>query len=406
MRSKVQALGFTGMTLLALSLVPKPTLAACPNFGECGINGTTYGPGFSVACTYTGCIGVKGTSNSSGAGSSGGAGVWGESDNSYGVLGTTSTTNSGLAGVYGVASTTTGQAAGVHGQSYSQNSAGVIGVSQPASGTSGYGVFGRSTGDGGSGVYGISTSTSGSGVYGTNTTGYWNSVGVQGVAYNGVIGSSSYVGGAGVSGGGLDTTSVNYGIFGYTASTSGYAGYFMGRTRVIGDFDVSGTLSKSAGTFKIDHPLDPANKYLSHSFVESSEVLNLYTGTAQLDAKGETWVTMPAWFDALNKDFRYQLTAIKAPGPNLHIAEELHRNRFKIGGGQPGSKVSWQVTGVRHDPYIEMNPVIVEQEKSAAERGKYIFPRGYGLPESKSLAAEHKARIVMPKQIQQRQPSL
>src|SRR5262249_38122795 len=50
------------------------------------------------------------------------------------------------------------------------------------------------------------------------------------------------------------------------------AGFFSGNVQV------SGTLSKSAGTFKIDHPLDPANKYLNHSLVESPEMLNVYAG--------------------------------------------------------------------------------------------------------------------------------
>ena len=42
-----------------------------------------------------------------------------------------------------------------------------------------------------------------------------------------------------------------------------------------------------------------------------------------LDDKGEAEIDLPDWFGALNKDFRYQLTAIGAPGPNLYIAEEI-----------------------------------------------------------------------------------
>ena len=55
----------------------------------------------------------------------------------------------------------------------------------------------------------------------------------------------------------------------------------------IGDVDVTGTLTKSAGSFKIDHPLDPENKYLSHSFVESPDMMNIYNGNVVLDATGE-----------------------------------------------------------------------------------------------------------------------
>jgi hypothetical protein len=45
-----------------------------------------------------------------------------------------------------------------------------------------------------------------------------------------------------------------------------------------GDLYASGMITKSSGSFKIDHPLDPANKYLSHSFVESPDMMNIYNG--------------------------------------------------------------------------------------------------------------------------------
>ena len=50
---------------------------------------------------------------------------------------------------------------------------------------------------------------------------------------------------------------------------------------------------------------------------------NVYDGVIELDNKGEAKVQLPEWFSALNKDYRYQLTAIGAPGPNLYIAEEI-----------------------------------------------------------------------------------
>ena len=86
-------------------------------------------------------------------------------------------------------------------------------------------------------------------------------------------------------------------------------------------------------------------------------MMNIYNGNVTLDDKGEATVQMPDYFQALNQDFRYQLTAIGAPGPNLYIAEEIANNQFKIAGGQPGSKVSWQVTGIRHDPYSQQQAV-------------------------------------------------
>ena len=205
----------------------------------------------------------------------------------------------------------------------------------------------------GNALHGISGSTTASGVYGENTA--------QGF---GVAGRSN--------GGGTA-------VFGDNTNTSGYAGYFNGNVRVVYN------LSKGGGSFQIDHPLDPANKYLYHSFVESPDMMNIYNGNVTLDERGEAWVQLPDWFQALNGDYRYQLTAIGAPGPNLYVAEEIRDNRFKIAGGTPGMKVSWQVTGVRHDPYAQRYRIPVEQDKPDNERGKYLHPELYGQPESKRV---------------------
>src|SRR5206468_240048 len=131
------------------------------------------------------------------------------------------------------------------------------------------------------------------------------------------------------------------------------------------------------------------NKYLLHSFVESPDMKNIYDGTTTLNAHGQAVVELPDWFDALNKDFRYQLTAIGAPGPNLYIAEEISGNQFKIAGGQPGMKVSWQVTATRQDAWANAHRIPVEQAKSVEERGSYIHPELFGQPESKSLQRVH-----------------
>lgn len=146
----------------------------------------------------------------------------------------------------------------------------------------------------------------------------------------------------------------------------------------------------AAGTTQIDHPLDPANKYLNQSTVESPDMKTIYDGIATLDAKGEVWVAMPSYFQSLNQDFRYQLTPIGAPGRDLYIAQEIQNNRFKIAGGKAGMKVSWQVTGIRHDPYAVQNPVTVEQNKPANEKGKYLHPAEYGQPETMGIGYEQR----------------
>jgi hypothetical protein len=178
----------------------------------------------------------------------------------------------------------------------------------------------------------------------------------------------------------------------YAGSTAGNTAYLANASyaaEFFGNVYISGTLSKTAGSFKIDHPLDPANKYLTHSFVESPDMKNIYDGVAALDANGEAVVKLPAWFEALNQDFRYQLTSIGAPGPNLYIAEEVSGNHFKIAGGVRNGKVSWQVTGTRHDVYANAHRIPVEEDKPANLRGTYISAVEHNQPPEKS---EHLAR--------------
>jgi hypothetical protein len=132
---------------------------------------------------------------------------------------------------------------------------------------------------------------------------------------------------------------------------------------VFGNVTIDGTLTASEKDFRIEHPLDPENKWLYHSCIESSERLNTYSGNVILDENGEATVEFPDWFEAINTDFRYQLTAIGGPSPTLHIAEKMKNNRFKIGGGCPGLEVSWQITCVRNDKYAREHPYKVERNK-------------------------------------------
>jgi hypothetical protein len=316
--------------------------------------------------------GVRGISNS-------GAGMEGFTSSGVGVRGSTSSGVAGVAGIgtfFGVAGDSPGGMAvsgvsssgfGVRG--FSVSNFGVVGVSTTSTGASGistsgagasglsvsgFGVTGRSTS--GTGVSG--TSTSGTGVTGSSST-----------SGSGVSGSSTS--GAGVSG----TSTTGTGVFGRGPFFS-----FRG-----GVFDGGITVFNGLKLFKIDHPLDPENRYLLHTCVESSEMKNVYDGVARLDEDGSAWVELPEWFDALNGDFRYQLTAVGGSAPDLHVAEELSENRFKIGGGQGGMKVCWQVTGSRKDPSAAAHPFEVEQEKREEERGRYLEPGLYDAPEEQRV---------------------
>ena len=169
-------------------------------------------------------------------------------------------------------------------------------------------------------------------------------------------------------------------VHGIASSLPGsYAGWFDGDVRV------TGRLLKMLSLFQIDHPLDPANKYLEHAAIESPEMKNIYDGVAVLDEMGEAIIELPEWFEALNENFRYQLTAVGGPAPNLHIASEIKENHFSLAGGPAGIKVCWQVTGTRCDPWAKANPMEVEVEKPGSERGTYLYPELHGISKKKGL---------------------
>lgn len=144
------------------------------------------------------------------------------------------------------------------------------------------------------------------------------------------------------------------------------------------------TWASGTKSFQIDHPLDPANKYLLHAAVESPDVKNIYDGTIVTDQTGAATVTLPDYFEALNRDFRYQLTCIGQFAQAI-IASEVAENRFTIQTDKPHVKVSWQVTGIRHDAYMQAHPMVVERDKLENERGSYQHPELFNQPEEKSL---------------------
>jgi hypothetical protein len=208
-----------------------------------------------------------------------------------------------------------------------------------------------------------------------------------------VDGRATGTDGVGVAGVAHNGTSA-YGVLG--VSSSGYAGYFFGKVHV------AGTLSKSAGSFKIDHPLNPANQYLYHSFVESPDMMNIYNGNVALDSKGEAVIALPDWFGALNKDFRYQLTCIGGFA-QVYVAEKVKNNRFKIAGGTAGLEVSWQVTGIRQDAYANAHRIPVEEMKTDKERGYYLHPDLFGQPEEKGTEwANHPEMMKEMKEMKER----
>lgn len=228
---------------------------------------------------------------------------------------------------------------------------------------------------------------------------YGHAEGNTAVLSYGVLGNSYSTNNSynmGVFGEGGGGTTNNYGIYGVDYGESGsnysiavygdnqgnasnnYAGYFDG------DVEVTGTLSKGGGSFKIDHPDDPANKYLSHSFVESPDMMNVYNGNVTTNADGKAEVTLPDYFKSLNRDFRYQLTVIGSFAQAI-VSEEIDGNQFTIKTDKPNVKVSWQVTGIRKDKWAQENRIVPVQEKKGVEKGKYLHPEVHSRSEEEGL---------------------
>jgi hypothetical protein len=285
--------------------------------------------------------------------------------------------NFGTAGVMGESSGTGGVGVLAYASNPSGNGPAAVAMSQG----NGEGLVASS--ENGNGVKASTDATSGTnaGVYGFVPSWGTGQIGVRG------LGSAPTA--IGVKGEASDTSGT--GVRAEASGTSGTAlravasGSATQAATFIGNVNVLGTLSKTSGTFKIDHPLDPANQYLLHSFVESPDMKNVYDGVVTTDGRGFATVRMPDWFDALNRDFRYQLTVIGRSFARAIVWEELSHDRFTIRTDEPRVKVSWQVTGIRDDAWARAHPLKVEQPKRGAERGRYLYPELFGKPRSRAI---------------------
>lgn len=379
-------------------------------------SGTSYGGYFSSSSSSgTGVYGLA--SNSSGTT----YGVSGRSDGEYGR------------GVYGRATTESGLTYGVYGQSDSIGGRGVFGISMAGSGQS-YGVEGFTASSSGRGINGYaaslsgttyggyfeSVSSSGYGVYGKG-----GSYGVRGygtesasTSYGGYFQGSSQTG-AGIfawasnlDGGasgviGYGDGEIGIGVFGQarngTTNFTTYGGYFVSNADsgigaygfgdhyglygrqgsfAAGSYGVYANADLGASgykSFRIDHPFDPKNRYLLHYSTESPTPQNFYSGNVVTDGSGYAWVRLPDYFEAINTDYKYQLTVIGKDFAQAIVSEEISGNRFQIRTNVPRIKVSWRVEAERHDLYAREHPARDVLEKSGEERGKYQMPELYGI---------------------------
>ena len=156
---------------------------------------------------------------------------------------------------------------------------------------------------------------------------------------------------------------------------------------IIKDLFVTGSKS-----FYIDHPSDPANKYLRHNCMEGPKPYNVYQGTIAFDQNGEAKVSLPDYFEDLNIDYVYQLTCVGGYAP-IFVSEEIKDNQFKIAGGKAGMKVSWIVTATRNDAYTRDHIGEEVIEKEAHERNTYLYPEGFGKSQKQAFGKSLEQRF-------------
>jgi hypothetical protein len=383
---------------------------------------------YGVASATSGVTtGVYGKTNSTGPGSAGVNGVLNTGlpgAGAAGIIGSSFSTTAEGPGVYGQHLSTIGTSPGVLGETNSTTveatavygkflapqpgrSAAAVRGDNRGIGPYGFGVWGSHNGAGygvfgtsilGSGVVGMHLSSAGTdpAVLGETEAVVPNAVGVLGRVQSVAPGRSS----AAVRGVNLGTGGFGFGVFGshdgagwgvyglsprgagvVGESSAGYAGYFFGNVRV------TGSLTQGAGATVIDDPVHPASAYLKQAYVGSPDMKNIYDGIAKTDAKGFAVVKLPGYFQSLNKDFRYQLTSLSGL-QQVAVAKEISNNRFTIQSEKPGSRVSWQVTGIRNDPYANAHPIEPVQAKAPRDQGKYLDPGLYGQPHSKQISAQ------------------
>ena len=232
---------------------------------------------------------------------------------------------------------------------------------------------------GNDGAYGKAIAATGNGIIG---------VGNNVATYNTLIAGS---GGA--------FTGTSFGVYGKATNTTGSGLWGVG---VIGDgvqlglFSNTNSGANGTKSFIIDHPLDPANKFLKHYSMESPEVLNFYRGNLVLDANGNGTVELPNYFTAINKNYSYTLTPIGASS-STYIAEEINENGvFKVSGGNPNQKVSWAIYAERNDVNIKQDSfsTAVEIEKTSEQKGKYLNPLAHGKSKSDALFQVNELKAV------------
>lgn len=320
-------------------------------------SGTSIIKGVNTIANSYGLIGESNAASGTNYGvrgsiqSSSGSGVHGRSDSTSGLTYAVSGSNASVSGrgVNGYAFAATGTTYGGYFQSESSSGRGLFAWASNSVGST-VGAYAQANSNGGIAVYGDATNSGGA-TFG----GYFVSRSVDGQAVHGVATA------------GVGTT---YGVVGEVGSGSGYGVYFLGR--------LAGSGTK---LFRIDHPLDPLNKYLLHYCAEGPEPMNAYSGTVVTDDKGYATVKLPDYYESINRDPRIQLTVLdEADSDEFVLVKAVSKPRsgfFRIRSSMPGVQVFWRVDAVRNDAFVRKHGAPVEEIKTGKEKGKYQQPSLY-----------------------------
>ncbi len=117
----------------------------------------------------------------------------------------------------------------------------------------------------------------------------------------------------------------------------------------------SGTLIAKDKRFRINHPLDPENRFLVHACVEGPENAIYYRGQGELK-DGISVVKLPDYFEALALPGHRTVTLTPCCQDNEPIsilaATEVVNGHFKVrtsDGSNPAQRFFWEVKAVRAD---------------------------------------------------------
>ncbi|HMS57194.1 MAG TPA: hypothetical protein PKA27_17555, partial [Fimbriimonadaceae bacterium] len=197
--------------------------------------------------------------------------------------------------------------------------------------------------------------------------------------FNGVDTTTTYTNGNGVFARAQVGTS-GYGLFGLANEGYGVVGYGP----VYGLFAQGSSGASGTKAFRIDHPADPLNKYLLHYSAEGPEPQNIYNGQVTTDDKGYATVTLPSYYESINKDARIQVSVVDESDSDdfvqVKIVQKVRGGQFVIRTSAPGVEVFWEVKAVRNDEFVQHHGAPVEIEKVGPEKGKYQHPDLYGAP--------------------------